>query len=125
VSAVRIARADEDLERRKIRLRCPSETIGTVTSDGRLVFHVSALAEFERSVFRERAAGPEAVRARGRKGERPFRLAAADLAAAKALLRDPGVTVERVARRQGVGAATLHRHPSGSRSVQAEGDGVS
>src|SRR5688500_12607753 len=81
----------EDLERRKIGLRSLTEAIDTTTPGGRLVFHVfAALAEFERSVIRERtAAGLEAARARGRKGGRPRRLSAADLAAAKAMLRDP------------------------------------
>ncbi len=55
----------EDLERRKIGLRSLTEAIDTTTPGGRLVFHVfAALAEFERSVIRERtAAGLEAVRA--------------------------------------------------------------
>src|SRR5690242_461171 len=56
----------EDLERRKIGLRSLTEAIDTTTtSGGRLVFHIfAALAEFERSVIRERtAAGLEAARA--------------------------------------------------------------
>ncbi len=85
------------------------------------MFHVfAALAEFERSVIRERtAAGLEAARARGRKGGRPRRLAAADLAVARALLRDPAITVEEVARRLGVGAATLYRRLPGGRGALA------
>jgi hypothetical protein len=40
------------------------------TAGGRLIFHTfGALAEFDRSVIRERiVAGPDAARARGRKG---------------------------------------------------------
>ena len=112
----------EDLERRKIGLRSLTEAIDTTTPGGRLVFHVfAALAEFERSVIRERTtAGLEAARARGRKGGRPRRLAAADLTAAKALLRDPNITVEEVARRLRVGPATLYRHLPGGRSALAE-----
>ena len=91
------------------------------------MFHVfAALAEFERSVIRERtAAGLEAARARGRKGGRPRRLSAADLAAARALLRDPDITVEEVARRLRVGAATLYRYLPGGRSALAENGGGS
>ncbi len=69
----------EDLERRKIGLRSLTEAVDTTTPGGRLVFHVfAALAEFERSVIRERtAAGLEAARARGRKGGRPRKVPAA------------------------------------------------
>jgi DNA invertase Pin-like site-specific DNA recombinase len=114
----------EDLERRKIGLRSLTEAIDTTTPGGRLVFHVfAALAEFERSVIRERtAAGLEAARARGRKGGRPRRLSAADLAAAKAMLRDPAITVEEVARRLRVGAATLYRYLPGGRGALAKED---
>ncbi len=113
----------EGLERRKVGLRSLTEAIDTTTSGGRLVFHVfAALAEFERSVIRERtAAGLEAARARGRKGGRPPALGASDLAAARAMLRDPGITVEEVARRLKVGPATLYRHLPGGRSSLEEG----
>ena len=115
----------EDLEQRGIGLRSLTEAIDTATPGGRLVFHVfAALAEFERSVIRERtAAGLEAARARGRKGGRPRRLSAADLAAARALLRDPGITVGEVARRLRVGPATLYRHLPGGRGALAEDGG--
>ena len=87
------------------------------------MFHVfAALAEFERSVIRERTtAGLEAARARGRRGGRPRSLNEGDLAAAKAMLLDPSITVEEVARRLGVGPATLYRHLPGGRSSLAEG----
>ena len=103
-------------------LRSLTEAIDTATPGGRLVFHVfAALAEFERSVIRERTmAGLEAARARGRKGGRPRSLGERDLAA-KAMLRDPGITVEEVARRLGVGLATLYRHLPGGRGSLAEG----
>ncbi len=111
----------EDLEQRKIGLRSLTEAIDTTTPGGRLVFHVfAALAEFERAVIRERtAAGREAARARGRKGGRPRRLSAADLAVAKAMLRDPEITVEEVARRLRVAPSTLYRHLPGGRSSLA------
>jgi DNA invertase Pin-like site-specific DNA recombinase len=114
----------EDLEQRKIGLRSLTEAIDTTTPGGRLVFHVfAALAEFERSVIRERTtAGLEAARARGRRGGRPRSLNEGDLAAAKAMLRDPSITVEEVARRLGVGAATLYRHlPGGRSSLEEDG----
>jgi predicted DNA-binding WGR domain protein len=91
-----------------------------------LVFHVfGALAEFERSVIRERTkAGLDAARARGKKGGRPPALAAKDLAAAKAMLSDPEVTMEEVAKRLQVAPSTLYRHLPGGRPGRSSGDGV-
>ena len=40
-----------------------------------------------------------------------------DLAAAKALLKDPAITVEQVARRLRVGPSTLYRHLPGGRGA--------
>jgi DNA invertase Pin-like site-specific DNA recombinase len=66
-----------------------------------LIFHVfGALAEFGRSIIRKRTkAGLEAARARGKKGGRPPALVAKNLAAAKAMLSDPEITMEEVAKR--------------------------
>lgn len=52
------------------------ENIDTTTSGGKLIFHIFAsLAEFERSIIRERTlAGLNAARARGRRGGRPASL---------------------------------------------------
>ena len=86
-----------------IGLRSLTEAIDTTTSGGKLVFHLfAALAEFERGVIRERTlAGLQAARARGRTGGRPPALEAKDIAAAKALLRDPEITVAEVAKAPG------------------------
>jgi DNA invertase Pin-like site-specific DNA recombinase len=80
------------------------------------VFHIfGALAEFERSVIRERTnAGLASARARGKRGGRPPAWNTEDITAAKALLRDPKITVEQVAKHLGVAPSTLYRHlPSG------------
>ena len=62
-----------------------------------LVFHLfGALAEFERAIIRERTR--------------------AGLAAARALLTDPAITMAKVARRLQVSPATLYRHMPGGRS---------
>ena len=108
----------EELEHHKIGLRSLTESIDTTTSSGKLVFHIFAsLAEFERSIIRERTrAGLEAARARGRQGGRPPALSDSDLVAAKAMLQDPAITVEEVARRLRVSASTLYRHLPGGRS---------
>ncbi len=112
----------EGLEARKAGFRSLTEAIDTTTSGGRLVFHIfAALAEFERQVIRERTrAGLDAARARGKKGGRPRSLGEGDLAAARAMLRDPNITVEEVARRLKVGPATLYRHLPGGRSSLEE-----
>jgi hypothetical protein len=63
----------EELHKRECRFRSITEEIDTTTASGRLIFHIfGALAEFERSIIRERTmAGLEAARARGRRGGRP------------------------------------------------------
>jgi DNA invertase Pin-like site-specific DNA recombinase len=113
----------ESLETRKIGFRSLTENIDTTTPGGRLTFHLfAALAEFERSIIKERTtAGLAAARARGRKGGRPPSLNAKDLAAAKALLGDPEITVEEVAKRLKVSPATLYRHLPGGRGAVREG----
>jgi DNA invertase Pin-like site-specific DNA recombinase len=71
----------EMLSKREIGFRSLTENIDTTSSGGRLIFHVfGALAEFERSIIRERTtAGLAAARARGRVGGRPRSLSAEDL----------------------------------------------
>ncbi len=109
----------EGLEHRGVGFRSLSEAIDTTSAGGRLVFHVfGAMAEFERGVIRERTrAGLESARARGRVGGRPPALSPEDLTAAKALLRDPKISVEAVAKRLGVAPSTLYRHMPGGRSA--------
>lgn len=112
----------EELGGRGIGLKSLTESIDTTTTGGRLIFHIfAALAEFERGVIRERTkAGLEAARARGRTGGRPPSLSEADIAAAKALLRDPDITVGEVAKRLNVVPSTLYRHIPGGRSAATE-----
>lgn len=58
---------------RKIGFKSLQENIDTLTSGGKLIFHIfSALAEFERDLIQERTqAGLKAARARGKMGGRP------------------------------------------------------
>src|SRR3954469_4970168 len=96
---------------RGLGLRSLTEAIDTGSAGGKLVFLFAALAEFERGVIRERTlAGLQAARARGRTGGRPPALKAKDLAVARALLQDPGITVLEAPKRRGVAASTLYRH---------------
>lgn len=111
----------ENLEQRGIGLKILTQNIDTTNAGGRLIFTVfSAIAEFEREIICERTrAGLEAARARGRKGGRPRALSEKDLKQAKALLTDPDITVETVARRLGVGPSTLYRYlPAARHSIQ-------
>jgi len=109
----------EGLDARGIGFRSLTEAIDTTTPGGKLVFHIfGALAEFERSIIRERTtAGLKAARDRGKLGGRPSALSAEDLNAARAMLRDPEITVEAVAKRMGVAASTLYRHLPGGRGA--------
>ncbi len=115
----------EHLREHGVGLRSLTEAIDTGTSGGRLVFHVfGALAEFERSMLRERTqAGLRAAKARGRVGGRPPALSEDDLTAARALLRDPEITVPEAAKRLGVSPSTLYRHLPGGRSAVVERNG--
>jgi DNA invertase Pin-like site-specific DNA recombinase len=109
----------ELLDQRQIGFRSLTESIDTTSAGGKLVFHIfGSLAEFERAITRERTrAGLEAARGRGRVGGRPPALKAKDVAAAKAMLADPNLTVEDVAKRLKVAASTLYRHLPGGRSA--------
>ena len=115
----------EGLEDKGIGFRSLTEAIDTTTAGGKLVFHVfGALAEFERSIIRERTrAGLDAARARGRKGGRPPKLKEADLKAARAMLADKSITVEEVAKHLRVSPATLYRHLPAARAQGTETGG--
>lgn len=113
----------EDMDGRGIGFRSLTEAIDTTTPGGKLVFHIfGALSEFERSIIRERTnAGLAAARGRGRTGGRPPALSAEDLAAARAMLADPGISVDAVATRLSVSPSTLYRHLPGGRGAVIDG----
>jgi DNA invertase Pin-like site-specific DNA recombinase len=115
----------ESLEGKGIGFRSLTESIDTTTAGGKLTFHIfAALAEFERSMIRERTrAGLDAARARGRVGGRPRYLTDKDLEMAKTLLANPDITVEEVATRLSVAPATLYRYlPGGRGGIPALGE---
>jgi DNA invertase Pin-like site-specific DNA recombinase len=109
----------ELLSEREIGFRSLTENIDTTSSGGRLIFHVfGALAEFERSIIRERTtAGLAAARARGRVGGRPRSLSDADLHIAKALLKDGKLTIAEIAGQLDVAPSTLYKHLPRPRST--------
>lgn len=93
-----------DLERSGVSFESLTEKIETNSAAGKLVFHVfAALAEFERSLIRERThAGLAAARARARSGGRKPKLGEKQVLEIKALLREPEILVADAARRYGV-----------------------
>ena len=107
---------------RGIGFRSLTETIDTTTAAGELFFHVfGALAQFERSIIRERTnAGLKAALARGRKGGRPKKVKADDIQAALALLRDPQISVRKAAAKLGLSVSALYRHAPSLRSRVGE-----
>lgn len=101
----------EDLEEREIGFQSITEQMDTTTAGGKLVFQIfGALAEFERSLIRERTlAGLASAKARGRVGGRPRSLTEADKAKAKAMLKDLEISQKDVAKTLGVSVSTLYR----------------
>lgn len=97
-----------DLESRGIAFRSLTEQMDTTTPQGEFLFHVfGALAQFERSLTRERVkAGIAAAKRRGRRGGRPPAVDAEKLAAVIAAL-DGGATKAAVCRTFGIKRSTL------------------
>lgn len=112
----------EVLESRGAGFRSLTEAIDTTTAGGRLAFHIfGALAEFERSLIRDRtSAGLDAARVRGRRGGRKPKLSEKDVAAARAMLTDSDLSIEYVAKRFNISPATLYRYLPAARSQAAE-----
>lgn len=102
----------EILDKLGCGFRSLTESIDTTTAGGRLIFHIfGALAEFERSIIRERTlAGLQAARLRGRRGGRPKSMNEQSLIVAQALLKDGLLTVRDVAKQVGVSPATLYKY---------------
>ena len=112
----------DELKARGIGFRSLTEAIDATTAAGELFFHIfGALAQFERSVIRERTnAGLKAALARGRKGGRRPKVKPDDIRAALALLRDPQISVRGAAKRLGISVSTLYRHAPGLRARVGE-----
>lgn len=100
----------EKLRRRGIGFMSLTESIDTSSAGGKLIFHIlAALAEFEKSLIRERTiAGIEAAKARGKcPGRRPA-LSAAQCFEIRAAIHS-GSSVGEVARRYNVHPRTVVR----------------
>jgi len=112
-----------DLEERGIGFRSLQESIDTTTSSGKLIFHVfSALAEFERTLIRERTqAGLTAARARGRKGGRPRKLDSAQVKLLYQLYDERERTVREICRLLKISKPTLYDYLDRRAAEQAAG----
>lgn len=101
----------EDLRGRGIGFRSLTEAIDTTTAGGELVFHLFAvLAQFERSLIRERTrAGLAVAAANGRSGGRRPAVTPEKLRKARELMDTKGLTVREAAARVKVGKTALYR----------------
>ena len=100
------------LEERGIGFQSLQESIDTMTSGGRLIFHIfGALAEFERNLIRERTyAGLEAARARGRTGGRPKSLDVKKAALLYRLYDEKKHSIQEICDLVGVSKSTLYSY---------------
>jgi DNA invertase Pin-like site-specific DNA recombinase len=104
----------------KVGFKSITEAIDTTTSGGKLVFHIfAALAEFERTLIRERTrAGLKAARARGRLGGRPMSLSEDKRRMAQALRDDPQQSVAAICKALGITRTTFYRYTQGQERGQ-------
>lgn len=109
----------EKLEALGVGFQSVTEAIDTTTSGGKLVFHIfAALAEFERTLIRERTrAGLKAARARGRQGGRPVLFTEEKRRVAQALRDDPGQNVAAICKTLGITRTTFYRYTAGKNAA--------
>lgn len=100
------------LEEEKVGLLSLHEAIDTATTSGKLTFHLfGALAEFERSLIRERTqSGLAAARARGKKGGRPTALSKDKRKLAVKLYHDNDLPITKICEMLGISKPTLYAY---------------
>jgi len=98
-------------------------SIDTTTTNGKLIFGIfSSLAEFERSLIRERTkAGLKAARARGRQGGRPRKMDGHTLKMAISAMSDHHSRAHDIAKRLGITKSTLYTYVNGDGSLKSSG----
>ncbi len=98
--------------------------IDTATPAGKLIFGIFAsLAEFERKLISERTKeGLNSAHARGRKGERPYKMTSAKLRLAKATIGHPETKIGPLCKELGVTRQTLYRHVCPKGNIRPDGE---
>lgn len=111
----------EKLEVTGVGFQSVTESIDTTTSGGKPVFQIfAALAEFERTLIRERTkAGLSAARARGRQGGRPKVLSDDIRKMAQALRDDPSHSIQSICKTLGISRTTFYRYTQDSLATGA------
>ena len=102
----------QKLTERGIEFKSLQENLDTVSSGGKLLFHIfGAIAEFERDLIRERTlAGLESARARGRKGGAKKLLNKSQIKAGQELARDRTRSVAEICEFLKCSPSTYYRH---------------
>jgi DNA invertase Pin-like site-specific DNA recombinase len=102
----------KSLQEKKIGFQSLQESIDTITSGGKLIFHIfSALAEFERDLIRDRTkAGLQAARARGKKGGRPAILSSKDIKKMMDYYNDRKNTVDEICKIFSIGRTCFYNY---------------
>ena len=102
----------KELNKKNIGFKSLQESIDTMTSGGKLIFHIfSALAEFERDIIIERTeAGLKAARARGRMGGRPALLNKRQISKLKQHYKDGNITVSEICKIFQVSRPTFYNY---------------
>ena len=120
-SLVEMMRTIDSLRRDGVRFQSLTEHFDSDTAHGRFALQMhGAMAEYFLDLNRERTMeGLKAALARGRKGGRPKKLSAADMAAARAMLKDPTIAVAKIAGRLGISRTAFYRYFPAARG-QAE-----
>ncbi len=114
-SVLDLSQITAEIAAKKVDLVVLDQSIDTGSPTGRLLFHMlAAIGEFERDLIKERAAeGIARAKAAGVKfGAKP-KLSGDLLAALKEEFADPACNRKELARRYGIGRATLYRLMSG------------
>lgn len=97
--------------------------IDTTTAPGKIVFGIfAALSEFERALISEcTVAGLAAARARGRTGERPFKMTPAKVRLAMAAMGQKETNIGDLCKELGITRQTLYRHVSPAGELRSDG----
>ena len=113
----------EKLEATGVGFQSVTESIDTTTSGGKLVFHIfAALAEFERTLIRERTrAGLAGARARGRQGGRPKILSDDKRKMAQALRDNPNHSIQFICKTLGISRTTFYRYTQDNAATGSAG----